>query len=115
MQGGFIAMIGERLKDVRKSRNISQKKLGDIIGVQKTTISLYESDKSNPNDSVKEKIAKYFNISLDYLIGVIDDPVPFYAKDEFLRLPSNATEEEKFMLSEMLNYIEYRRNKDKQS
>ena len=67
-------MIGERLKEIRRSRKIKQKDLGEILGVQKTNISLYESGKSTPNDIIKKKIAQFFNISIDYLVGLIDEP-----------------------------------------
>ncbi|MCL2841344.1 MAG: helix-turn-helix domain-containing protein [Defluviitaleaceae bacterium] len=102
-------MIGERLKAIRRRKRISQETLGEIVGVQKTTISLYESGKSNPSDMVKTEISRYFNVSLDYLLGLIDEPVPYYTKDAFLKLPDNVTDEEKFLLSEMLKYLNYRR------
>ena len=102
-------MIGERLKALRKDKRINQEELADIIGVQKSTVSLYELNKNNPPDKVKIEIAKYFGISLDYLIGVIDDPVPYFGKDLFLRLPDDMSAEDKYLLSECMNYLAYKR------
>ena len=65
-------MIGERLRIVRKNKGTTQKELSDVLGMKKSSISLYEIGKIDPPDEVKISIAKYFNISLDYLIGVID-------------------------------------------
>ena len=79
-------MIGERLKKLRKDKVIKQEELADIIGVQKSTVSLYELGKNDPSDKVKIEIAKYFNISLDYLIGVIDEPVPYFSNQLFVKL-----------------------------
>ena len=104
-------MIGERLRKIRKEKGIKQEELGDIIGVQKSTVSLYEIGKNDPSDKVKIEIAKYFNISLDYLIGVIDEPVPYFSHDVFLKLPDDMSSEEKTLLSEYLDYIAFRRNK----
>ena len=85
--------------------------MADIIGVQKSTVSLYEIGKNDPSDKVKLEIVRYFNISLDYLMGIIDEPVPFYSHDLFLRLPDDISKEEKYMLSEYLDYLVFRRNK----
>ncbi|MBD7912022.1 MULTISPECIES: helix-turn-helix domain-containing protein [Clostridium] len=61
--------LSDRLKELRKENNMTQSDLGKILGVGKTTISMYENGNSTPNDEIKIKIANYFNISLDYLLG----------------------------------------------
>ncbi len=61
--------LANRLKELRKDRGLTQKDLGNILGVGKTTISMYENGNSTPNDEIKLKICDYFNVSLDYLIG----------------------------------------------
>ena len=102
-------MVGERLRKLRKDKNIKQEELADIIGVQKSSVSLYEIGKNDPSDKAKIEIAKYFNISLDYLIGVIDEPVPYYNNNFFIKLPADISPEEKKTLSEYLDYLIYRR------
>lgn len=69
-------MIGERLADLRKDANMSQEELGKKLGITFYTVSSYEREKSTPDDAMKIKIAKLFNISLDYLLGLIDDERP---------------------------------------
>lgn len=64
--------LSDRLKELRKENNMTQSDLGKILGVGKTTISMYENGNSTPNDEIKLKIAEYFNISLDYLLGKSD-------------------------------------------
>jgi transcriptional regulator with XRE-family HTH domain len=61
--------LSDRLKELRKENNMTQSDLGKILGVGKTTISMYENGNSTPNDEIKLKIAEYFNVSLDYLLG----------------------------------------------
>lgn len=69
-------MIGERFADLRKDKNMSQKVLGEQLGISVYTVSSYERENSTPDDDMKVKIAKYFNVSLDYLLGLIDDERP---------------------------------------
>ena len=61
--------LGDRIKDLRKSNNLTQAELGKILGVGKTTVSMYETNNSTPNDDIKLKMCEYFNVSLDYLVG----------------------------------------------
>ena len=104
-------MIGKRLRDIRRLNNVKQEELAAIIGVKGPAISRYESDKDDPSDAIKVKIARYFNVSLDYLLGVIDEPVPPFSEKAFIQLPASVTKDELFMISELLSYIEYRRKK----
>ena len=61
--------IGERIKLLRKENNYTQEQFGDIFGLVKSTVSLYESGKSNPDDEIKQKIADHFDVSIDWLLG----------------------------------------------
>ena len=64
--------FNERLKTLRLEKGITQKDLGKMIGVGRTTISEYESGKIVPKQDGLIKIAEYFNVSVDYLTGVSD-------------------------------------------
>lgn len=75
----------KNLKVLRKQQNISMKKLGEIIGVAESTISLYESGKRQPDKDTLIRIADYFCVSVDYLLGATDKK----------NLPSELTEGEK--------------------
>lgn len=67
-----MANISERIKELRLSRQMTQTEFGNVFGIVKSTISLYESGKSTPNDQIKTKICEYFNVSMDYLLGITD-------------------------------------------
>ena len=99
-------MIGERLKKIRTERKIKQEELAEILGVKKTSISMYETGKNDPTDKIKIEIARYFNISLDYLIGVIDEPVPYYNREKFIMLPSGLSLDEKKHINYFFNLVE---------
>jgi len=66
-------MIGERLAEIRKDRGMTQKELAKFLSVSATTISGYERNKKTPCDDTKVRIARLFNISLDYLLGANDE------------------------------------------
>ncbi len=62
--------FGRILKELRTESKISQSKLGAEVGVSQDMISLYELGESQPNLSTLVKIAKYFNVTTDYLLGL---------------------------------------------
>ncbi|RKJ46522.1 XRE family transcriptional regulator [bacterium 1XD8-76] len=64
-----MANLADRIKSLRLSANMTQTEFGEKFGIVKSTVSLYESGKSTPNDEIKKQICDYFDISLDYLIG----------------------------------------------
>lgn len=63
-----------RLKEIRTSHNISQMKLSEIIGVSRSTVSMWESGSSQPDYETLIKIADYFDCSTDYLLGRVSHP-----------------------------------------
>lgn len=64
---------GERIKELRQESNISQQKLSDILGYKTyTTVSKWEADASLPPGRELRKLAEYFEVSTDYLLGVED-------------------------------------------
>lgn len=61
--------IGERITQLRKQFNLSQEDLAKKIGVSRTIIGNYERNTNTPSIEVLIKIAKTFNVTVDYLIG----------------------------------------------
>lgn len=62
-------MIGNKLKEIRKNRNLTQAEISQLIGVSQNTYSGYETDKHEPDLNTLIKIADTLKISLDYLTG----------------------------------------------
>ena len=60
------------IKDLRRSMQISQQKLADSIGVSRSTIAMWELGNSEPDNGNLTKLAHYFNVSVDYLLGEND-------------------------------------------
>ena len=66
-------MMNFRLKEFRKKRNISQLKLAIDLNMNQNTISRYENMEREADYETLIKFADYFNVSLDYLLGRVDD------------------------------------------
>ena len=74
MKGGEKMNFATRLKELRLANGLTQKDLGKAIEVGRTTISEYESGKIVPKQEGLLKIANHFNVSVDYLTGVSNEP-----------------------------------------
>lgn len=64
-----------RLKELRKKKGISQLRLATDLNTTQNTISRYETGEREPGIGELIKIADYFNVSVDYLIGRTDNPL----------------------------------------
>ena len=62
--------FGERLKELRKEKNIGQIQLAKEIGVGKSIISLWEKDICEPTLSKLIALAEFFGVTIDYLAGI---------------------------------------------
>ena len=60
--------LGCRLKSLRKNMQLTGEEFGAKMNVSKPTVSLWESDKRTPNAEMLQKIANFFDVSVDYLL-----------------------------------------------
>ncbi|WP_144461031.1 helix-turn-helix domain-containing protein [Siminovitchia fortis] len=66
-------MLGDRLKKLRNERKITQEELGKKVNVIKVSISGYENGNRNPDTETLQKLADFFEVSTDYLLGRTDN------------------------------------------
>lgn len=66
-----------RLNKLRTDNGLTMEQLGKIIGTTRATISNLENEQKKPSLDMVIKLAEYFNVSIDYLVGRTDDPI-FY-------------------------------------
>lgn len=64
--------LGSRLKELRTSMNLTQKKFADLINVSMVSVSSYESETKNPSLDMVINIANKCNVSIDWLCGLSD-------------------------------------------
>lgn len=63
-------MLGKKIKRLREEKEISQKELGKELGVSASTIGMWEQDRRSPDNEALKSISDYFNVSVDYLLGI---------------------------------------------
>ena len=63
-------MFGEKVKQLRIARGISQVELAKALGVSKQSVSNWENDNILPSIEMLVKTAEYFSVSTDYMLGI---------------------------------------------
>lgn len=66
--------FSSRLKQLRSEHHVSQAALAKLLGVTQQAVGKWEVDKSTPDYETLGNIAKHFQVSADYLIGLTDSP-----------------------------------------
>ena len=104
----------ERIRELREEFGITQKKLSEILGVTRTAVAKWEANENGPNSDVLLKIADYFDVSLDYLLGRTDikkAPVESDKGDrsameqEFIELYHRLTPDQKKTVSALISAL----------
>ncbi len=65
--------FGTRLKDLRKERDLTQENIAGYLGMSRSTIQGYEGENKEPSYGMLCRIADYFGVSTDYLLGRSDE------------------------------------------
>jgi len=68
------AKFAERLESLRIKKAITQREIAEYLDIHERTYQMYEHDKREPSHETTIKIANYFNVSADYLLGISDKP-----------------------------------------
>ncbi len=69
-----MKICGERIRALRESMNYSQMKFADIFGIGQSSVVRYEKGEATPPLELLVKIADYFDVSMDYILGRTDVP-----------------------------------------
>lgn len=64
----------ERIVEIKKSRNLLQKDIAEAIDITVRNYQRYEKGEQQPTLPILVRLADYFDVSLDYLVGRSDDP-----------------------------------------
>lgn len=71
---GVLLIVGERLRELRKSRAYSRRELAEALEIGEANIQRYEAGESDAISENVIKIARHFNVSTDYLLGLTNTP-----------------------------------------
>lgn len=96
-----MSILSERLKNLREEQGLTQSQLAENLDIAVSSISQYESGDRVPSDDMKIKLAKFFDVSLDFLMGIseIRNPYVFFTLSEYF----NSLNEDE--IKEVLRYI----------
>lgn len=65
--------IGSRLIELRKEKGYTREDFAEILGISKYTLRNYELDKTDPGHTFMKRMSDFFNVSMDYLVGLTDE------------------------------------------
>jgi transcriptional regulator with XRE-family HTH domain len=110
--GGEIGVFRVRLKSLRESSGYrSQQSFADVFGVAQSTVAGWEGGKREPNFATTIRLADFFGVSIDYLLGhekeetaILDtEDGRLVAEDEFLLYAyHNATDEDREIIDNIV-------------
>lgn len=108
-------MFAERLKTLRKNAGLTQKDMAQHFQTSQPSYQAWESGKRNPNKASLDKLATFFNVSVDYLLGKTDikNPTNSSQPEIFFRkavsdMNMTPEQEEQFQ-KDIINFIEQRK------
>lgn len=110
-------MLGDNIKRIRMSKNISQAELSEKMNVARTTISSWETNRTEPTMGNIEQLAKIFNCRKSALIGESQDDYydRLYEENKkeilissLVRMASESTIED---IEQAIEYLEFRKYK----
>ncbi len=68
--------FGMRLKKLRHQKQLSQQRLSDLIFINRATYARYETDDNQADYATLLKLADFFEVSVDYLLGRTENKIP---------------------------------------
>lgn len=64
-----MPLFSERLKDLRNEKELTQRELARLLELSSSTIAMYETGQRMPDPETLQKLADFFNVTVDYLLG----------------------------------------------
>lgn len=65
-------LVAERIREIRQDYGLTQSQFGEKLSISQDTVSLWEKGKAYPNTEYVIAMCKKFNVSADYLLGIVD-------------------------------------------
>ena len=82
--------LSDRLKELRTSNNLTQKKISEMLGISERAYQHYEYGSREPNLETLSRLASFFNCSVDYLLGRTEIKEISASNKEVIYMPKNA-------------------------
>lgn len=107
-------MIGKKIKELRDIKGITQEDLAKFLGVAPQTIYKYEKGINQPDLETTSKIADYFNITLDELLGRHEKMTVAASTQNGLDL-ADVSDETKKTIVDLYNFLKEKEKKEKEN
>jgi transcriptional regulator with XRE-family HTH domain len=105
-----MSTFGERLRSLRNGRGLTQKECGKLFQLSESAIGMYERDQREPSLELVRRIADYFEVTIDYILGrdhyISEGRARYSAADHW-------TEEERELADALIQTIRLRKNREK--
>ncbi len=69
-------ILNTRLAELRCQKNLSKKEISISLGLEQSSYGKYELGQRQPSIEILQKLASFFEVSIDYLLGETDNPTP---------------------------------------
>ena len=103
----------ESMRSIRKSKGMTMKELGELVGVAEVTVSFYETGKREPSLDVLCKIADALDVSLDMLVrGKEKDRPEERSFESVSKRFENYSAAELRELGSLITYLQYRKERE---
>jgi transcriptional regulator with XRE-family HTH domain len=102
--------FANNLKKLRINNGLSQKDLSEILDIAPSTVTMYETGRREPNFTLLDKMATFFNVSTDYLLGRENTQQDHHPYDEELFTIINRINEIQDELIELKSKIHQKLN-----
>jgi len=67
----------EKIRNLREDKDLTQQQMAEHLNITQATYSRYESGDLDVPSAVLIKLSKFYNVSIDYLLGQTDNPKPY--------------------------------------
>lgn len=76
--------VGKRLRELREEICWSQREVGEACGIGRKSMVRLEGESSNPTAKELLTLARFYEVSTDYILGLVEDPGSFWAKPKII-------------------------------
>jgi transcriptional regulator with XRE-family HTH domain len=103
-----MAVLKERLRELRKFNKLTQKDVAQFLGVSESAYGYYEQGRNEPSLEALKKLADKYNVSLSYLMGEPDDDFELSPKEQvFFKEFHKLNEEDKKKALEHIKFLRH--------
>ncbi len=74
--------MNNRIRDIREDRDLTQAQIASVIGTTQQQYSKIETGRADISREKLKRLAKFYNLSADYILGLVKEPVPLDSKQK---------------------------------